>query len=75
MLGVFLTFISWLMVKVTEPRWMPPMITRSVPLEIHLVAKYMLLSTLFLVIFSIGAASLPARRAAYQSIVDALGHV
>lgn len=74
-LGVSLTFISWLIVKVAEPRWMPPMITRSLPLEIRLVPEYMLLSTLFLIIFSIGAASLPARRAAYQSVVDALGHV
>ena len=74
-LGVNLTFISWLIVKVAEPHWMPPMITRSLPLEIRLVPEYMLWSTLFLIIFSIGAASLPARRAAYQSVVDALGHV
>jgi putative ABC transport system permease protein len=54
---------------------MPPIITQRLPLEIHLVPEYMSLSIPLLVILSIGAASFPARRAAHQSIVDALAHV
>jgi putative ABC transport system permease protein len=75
MVGLSFTLISWLIVKILEPSWMPPIITQRLPLEVHLVPLYMLLSVLLLVILSISAASFPARRAAYQGIVDALGHV
>lgn len=75
MVGLSFTLISWLILKLMEPSWMPPIITQRLPLEIHLVPLYMLLSVLLLVLLSIGAASFPARRAAHQGIVDALGHV
>jgi putative ABC transport system permease protein len=75
LLGIGLTLISWFIVKMLEPSWMPPIITQRLPLEIHLVPEYMSLSIPLLVILSIGAASFPARRAAHQSIVDALAHV
>jgi putative ABC transport system permease protein len=58
-----------------HPTWVPPIITRRIPLEVILVPEYMLYSTVFLVLLSVGAAVLPARRAANQEIVDALGHV
>jgi putative ABC transport system permease protein len=74
MVGIGLTLISWIIVRVLEPSWMPPIITQRLPLEIHLVPEYVLLSIPLLVILSVGAASFPARRAAHQSIVDALGH-
>jgi putative ABC transport system permease protein len=75
LLGIGLTLISWFIVKMLEPSWMPPIITQRLPLEIHLVPEYMSLSIPLLVILSIGAASFPAHRAAHQSIVDALAHV
>jgi putative ABC transport system permease protein len=75
MVGIGLTLISWFTVKVLEPSWMPPIITQRLPLEIHLVPEYMSLSIPLLVILSVGAASFPARRAAHESIVDALAHV
>ncbi len=74
-LGLVFTLISWVLVKILEPTWEPPIITQQLPLEIHLVSKYMVLSSLLLIILSVGAASVPARRAAHQGIVDALGHV
>jgi putative ABC transport system permease protein len=73
-LGISLTLISWLVVEIFKPSWIPPIITKRLPLEIHLVPAYAIFSVLLLVILSIGAASLPARRAAHQSIVEALGH-
>jgi putative ABC transport system permease protein len=73
-LGIGLTLISWLVVEVLKPSWIPPIITKRLPLEIHLVPEYALFSILCLVILSMGAASLPARRAAYHGIVEALGH-
>jgi len=74
-LGICTTLASWLIVKAVEPSWIPPIITQRLPLEVHLVPQYMLVSVLLLVILSVGAASFPARRAASQAIVDALGHV
>jgi putative ABC transport system permease protein len=75
MLGIGLTLLSWLIVNLLEPSWMPPIITQRLPLEVHLVPEYMLLSIPLLVILAFGAASFPARRAAHQNIVDALAHV
>lgn len=75
LLGIGLTWLSWLVVKVLEPTWIPPLISQRLPLEIELVPEYMLWSVLFLVALSVGAASFPARRAAHQNIVEALGHV
>ena len=49
--------------------------TRRIQLEVYLVPEYMLYSGVFLVLLAVGAAILPARRAANQEIIDALGHV
>lgn len=76
MLGAALTILSCFAVNVVlQPTWVPPIISRRIPLEVYLVPEYMVYSTVFLVLLSIGAAILPARRAANQEIVDALGHV
>ena len=74
-LGVCLTGVSWVIVTVVRPTWIPPQITQRVPLEVHIVPEYMVLSMLFLVFLSFVAAILPARKAACMGIVDALGHV
>jgi putative ABC transport system permease protein len=75
-LGIGLTILSWSLVNVViQPTWVPPIMTRRIPLEVYLVPEYMVYSFLFLILLSIGAAIFPARRAAKQEIVDALGHV
>ena len=63
-----------IVMNILEPTWIPPQITRRVPLEVHLVPEYMLVSMLFLILLSILTAITPARKAAGMDIVDALGH-
>ena len=74
-LGLGLTLAGWLAVKITEPTWIPPHITKRVPIEVYLVPEYLVLTGFFLVVLSLVAAVLPARKAARMNIVDALGHV
>ncbi|HEV8711473.1 MAG TPA: FtsX-like permease family protein [Candidatus Binatia bacterium] len=73
--GMGLTWMSWLVVKILEPQWVPPLVSQRLPLTIDLVPEYMVWSAFFLVVLSVGAASFPARQAAHQDIVEALGHV
>ncbi len=75
LMGMGLTWMSWLVVKTWEPQWVPPLVSQRLPLAIELVPEYMVWSAFFLVALSVGAASFPARRAAHQDIVEALGHV
>ncbi len=74
LLGMVLTLITWSGVAFFKPTWIPPQITRRVPLEVYLVPDYMLYSILLLIVLSLAAASLPARTAARMQIVGALGH-
>jgi putative ABC transport system permease protein len=73
--GLGVTLLSWLLVHILAPTWIPPVIGQRVPLEVHLIPIYMVMSLFCFVILSVYAAILPARRAAYQGIVEALGHV
>jgi len=73
--GALLTLTCWLAVRLAHPTWSPPIITSRLPLEIHLVPEYFALSFLFLVLLSVAAAGVPARRAVRGNIVEALGHV
>jgi len=76
LLGLVMTLIVWYAIKVTEPTWVPPQITRAVPLEVFLVPGYLAGSFFSLIVLSALAAVAPARRAAYEkSIVDDLGYV
>ena len=74
-LGFFISVVSWLIVRFLEPTWIPPGITRSVPIEVNLIPGYMLLSLVFLVTLSLLSAIMPAWRAAKRGIVEALAHV
>jgi putative ABC transport system permease protein len=74
-LGALLTLASWIAVSAAKPTWIPPMITQRIPLEIRLVPEYMLIAFAFLLVLSVAAACVPARRAVREGIVDALGHV
>ncbi|NNE92828.1 MAG: ABC transporter permease [Verrucomicrobiales bacterium] len=73
--GLLLTAGFSLLIAGLKPTWEPPVTTRAVIWEIHLVPAYLTISFLVLVLFTFLAAIAPARRASRQSIVDALGHV
>jgi putative ABC transport system permease protein len=73
--GTLITLTVWALVKLENPMWTPPTIGRKVPLEIQLVPEYLLMTTVFLIVLTLAAAILPARKASSQGIVEALGHV
>jgi putative ABC transport system permease protein len=73
--GTLITLTVWALVKLENPMWTPPPIGRKVPLEIQLVPEYLLMTTVFLIVLTLAAAILPARKASSQGIVEALGHV
>lgn len=74
-LGLMVTLIIYALVRALEVKWTPPTVAVEVPLELHLSYPHMLLVFVILLFLSIIATVLPARRAAYSNIVDALGHV
>ncbi len=74
LLGVALTVLVWGGVAWFEPTWVPPQIARRVPLEVYLVPREMLGSVVSLLLLSLLAATLPARKAARMEVVGALGH-
>jgi putative ABC transport system permease protein len=76
LLGMILTGIGWLMVSVVlKPTWVPPLVTKRVPLQFYIVPEYIAYAALLLILLSMLAAIFPARRAARLEVIDALGHV
>jgi putative ABC transport system permease protein len=75
LMGTILTLISWGLVKVLQPTWVPPGVPRAVIINIELIPEKMAWSFLFIVILCLFTSLIPARRAARHNIVDALGHV
>ncbi|NIN00959.1 MAG: FtsX-like permease family protein [candidate division Zixibacteria bacterium] len=73
--GLILTVLGWWGVEIFEPTWTPPGITANVPIQIEFVPETMLSSFVFLLVLCLIASLIPARRAARQKVVDALGHV
>jgi putative ABC transport system permease protein len=73
-LGLVFTGLTWLSVIIAKPTWVPPQITRRVPLEVHLVPETMLLSLGFMLMLALAAAIPPATRAARMNIVNSLAH-
>lgn len=73
--GLFLTLMGTWAVDIIQPTWVPPAITKRIPIMIFLSWDEMLLSFIFLLGLCLLASFLPARRAAHQNVVDALGHV
>ena len=74
-LGVMLNVGVWSVIRAVEPTYIPPGISTPVPLIVNLVPQTMVGLMIFLILLSLTAAILPARRAARQNVVDALGHV
>lgn len=73
--GIILNIFAWTVILYIRPTYIPPGNSSPVPLEISLVPEAMAVFAVFLVILSLLAAILPARRAAGQNMVEALGHV
>ncbi|MGH8560282.1 MAG: ABC transporter permease [Methylococcales bacterium] len=74
-LGLAIAVIVCFLIDLLQVTWVPPQVSVAVPLEIELLAGHMLVVFLFLELLAVLAAFFPARRAAFQTIVDALGHV
>jgi putative ABC transport system permease protein len=73
--GIVLHIIVWTVVKIHPPTYVPPGFSIAIPLYVDMVPLTLLLLLMNLVTLSLLAAIVPARRAARQNIVDALGHV
>ena len=74
-LGLVINVAAWAVIRAIRPTYIPPGISSPVPLIINLVPQAMIMLMIFLVFLSLFAAILPARRAAKQNVVDALGYV
>ena len=72
--GILITSLDWILIKLLEPQWMPPNYVIKIPLEIFMVPEYMTITLFFLILLSSIVSTIPARKAAHKSIVDALGH-
>jgi len=73
--GVLLNCIVWAGIRFAELSYVPPGNSSSVPLIVGLLPKAMGGLALFLILLSLLAAIIPARRAAKLSVVEALAHV
>lgn len=75
LLGMVLHFVVWAIIRGIRPTYTPPGISNPIPLIVALVPQTLVVLVICLIIFSLVAAIIPARRAARQNIVNALGHV
>lgn len=73
--GLFLTVLGWWLVNFSKPTWIPPGFNSRVPVVIYFVPHTMAYSFFCLLILCLIASLIPARHAARQNVVDALGHV
>jgi putative ABC transport system permease protein len=74
-IGVALHISVWAMIRALSPTYTPPGISTPVPLVVDLVPRALFVLMACLLFLSLFAAIIPARRAAKQNVVDALGHV
>jgi putative ABC transport system permease protein len=74
LIGVVLHFCVWAAIRAIEPTYTPPGVSNPVSLTVDLVPQALILLSICLIILSLIAAIMPAKRAARQNIVNALGH-
>jgi putative ABC transport system permease protein len=74
-MGIILHVCVWALIKVYPPHYMPPGFSIPVPMMVDMVPPMLCFLSLSLVLLSMFAAIIPARRAARKNIVNALGHV
>lgn len=75
LIGVILHISGWAIIRAFGPSYTPPGISTPVPLIVDLVPQVLVILMICLIGLSLLAAIIPARRAARQNVVDALGHV
>lgn len=73
--GAVLNGIVWILIRFAELSYIPPGNSSSVPLIVDLLPRAMCGLALFLIVLSLLAAIIPARRAAKLTVVEALSHV
>lgn len=73
--GTVVFFVVYGFLALVHPTYIPPSSSNPVPLAVDLVPGAMVINILFMVLLSLGAAFVPARRSAKLTIVDALGHI
>ncbi len=73
-MGAALHICVWAVIRTIGPTYTPPGVSTPVPLTVDFVPQTLVLLSICLVILSLIAAILPAKRAARQNIVNALGH-
>lgn len=73
--GMVLIFLGKGLLSLLEPTWVPPGISREIPLKVEFNTEFMIISFVVLLILCLLSSLLPARRAARQTVVDSLGHV
>lgn len=74
-IGIVLHLFVWGLIRIISPSYTPPGISTRVPLVVDLSPHFLFFLMLCLVVLSLVAALIPARRAAAQNVVEALGHV
>lgn len=73
--GIILNLLVWGVFQWVSPTYTPPSSSTPVPLMVDLVFGVIVALCVFFGLLSLLAAILPARRAARQNVVEALGHV
>jgi putative ABC transport system permease protein len=74
-IGIILHTCVWAIIRIYPPRYSPPGLAMPIDLVVDMVPWMLFILLLCFVLLSLFAAIIPARRAAKQNIVDALGHV
>jgi putative ABC transport system permease protein len=74
-MGIILHTCVWAIIRIYPPKYTPPGVSMAVSLKVDMVPPMLFVLLLSLVLLSLFAAIIPARRAAKQNIVDSLGHV
>jgi putative ABC transport system permease protein len=75
LLGIVLHTCVWKLIRIFPPKYTPPGFSIAVSLRVDMVPLMLCLLLLSMALLSMFSAIVPARRAARQNIVDALGHV
>jgi len=74
LMGTVLHVAVWAIIRRFPPTYTPPGLSTPVPLTIDLVPQAVATLVICLILLSLAAAIIPARHAAKQNVVAALGH-
>jgi putative ABC transport system permease protein len=73
--GYLISVVGWAVVCYIEPSYTPPNFSAPIILAVSLVPEHLAQGAVFLLLLSLLSAIFPARHAAKQSVINALGHV